>query len=508
MIVSVTPEIALDEGNTYSGGLGVLEGDKFYGASKLGISYKVLTLFYRNGYVDYDFENETPIARPQPQPEDFLRKLVREGYCNVRLKSQEVEVEALKYTKGSAEVVFFNVLSPEWVKTLTDRIYMERDSEEKFYKYTLLAKASAEYIRRFMGVDEIDYIDLQEAYACVLPLTLKIPGKYRIIIHTAGPWGHPSFPRSFFEKEFGYKFISDNITLTEVGLAASEEAFAVSAKHFNIMYQVIPQFSEKLRYITNGVDIDRWMNPELKASYEKGELQLDRFIELRESIKQRFAEFIHKYKDVDIEKKLVAAWCRRLVPYKRPEFPIRAAKNLAKERNVLFVLGGKAHPNDGTGLEYMRTFRRLHEENENVVFIPDYSVATAKEILRSVDLLLFTAFPGWEACGTGYMKAAINGVPTLASFDGGVIELIVDDVNGWLFGRDVRELIEPGNALGREISEQEYSEFESKFRNISSMYECSLERYYKVSLNALLTSIPRVSIDRTLKEYYRKIIKV
>ena len=105
------------------------------------------------------------------------------------------------------------------------------------------------------------------------------------------------------------------------------------------------------------------------------------------------------------------------------------------------------------------------------------------------------------------MKAAINGVPTLASLDGGVIELIVDEVNGWLFGRDVRELIEPGNALGMKISEQEYSEFESKIRNISSMYEYSLERYYKVALNALLTSIPRVSIDRTLKEYYRKIIK-
>ena len=35
-IVSITPDLALDVGYTYAGGLGVLEGDKFYAAEKLG----------------------------------------------------------------------------------------------------------------------------------------------------------------------------------------------------------------------------------------------------------------------------------------------------------------------------------------------------------------------------------------------------------------------------------------------------------------------------------------
>ncbi len=55
MIISITPEIGLDELYTYAGGLGVLEGDKFYALSRLGLDYTAMTLLYRGGYVDYVF---------------------------------------------------------------------------------------------------------------------------------------------------------------------------------------------------------------------------------------------------------------------------------------------------------------------------------------------------------------------------------------------------------------------------------------------------------------------
>jgi len=125
MIISVTPDLALDEGYTYAGGMGVLEGDKFYGAAKLDIPYKALTLFYRNGYVDYEFDEEgNPIPRPQEQPMEFLENLKSEGVLKVRLRGEEVKVEVLKYTHGTAEAVFFNPVEPEWAYHLTDRIYI------------------------------------------------------------------------------------------------------------------------------------------------------------------------------------------------------------------------------------------------------------------------------------------------------------------------------------------------------------------------------------------------
>lgn len=39
------------------------------------------------------------------------------------------------------------------------------------------------------------------------------------------------------------------------------------------------------------------------------------------------------------------------------------------------------------------------------------------------------------------MKARINGVPALSSRDGGVLEVIIDRYNGWLFGLEVTQFI-------------------------------------------------------------------
>ena len=52
---------------------------------------------------------------------------------------------------------------------------------------------------------------------------------------------------------------------------------------------------------------------------------------------------------------------------------------------------------------------------------------------------MFTPFSGWEACGTSYMKALVNGIPVLSSRDGGVIEIVEDGVNGRLFGEDIHD---------------------------------------------------------------------
>jgi len=65
VIVSITPGIYLEGLKTYAGGLGVLEGDKFYGIGDLGLEYIVLTLMYRGGYVGIDFKGEESIIKPR-----------------------------------------------------------------------------------------------------------------------------------------------------------------------------------------------------------------------------------------------------------------------------------------------------------------------------------------------------------------------------------------------------------------------------------------------------------
>ncbi|MCI4436011.1 MAG: glycosyl transferase family 1, partial [Ignisphaera sp.] len=355
-IVSITPDLALDMGYTYAGGLGVLEGDKFYAAGKLGICYYVLSLFYRNGYVDYDFDSDgTPRPKPQPQPKEFIDSLKPVDKFTVKLRESTVTVEALEYGYGSAKAVFFNVLEPQWVTKFVDRIYIEDSVEEKFYKYTLLAKASATFMTRNTRLSDIAYIDLQESYAALLPLQLRIPGKYRMVIHTAGLWGHPTFPRDFFASEYGYRFIEPEVLLTEIGLAVAEQAFAVSAKHYDVLLKIFPHFSNKLTYVTNGINIERWMNEELRRAYEGRVLNLDMFVEMKEKVKYRLEQFLQNYKrDVSLDGKFVIVWARRITEYKRPWMVVRLIRELKDKevfKDLFFVLGGKAHPQDTVGLE-------------------------------------------------------------------------------------------------------------------------------------------------------------
>lgn len=507
-VISVTPDLALDIGHTYAGGLGVLEGDKFYAASALGLRYTVFSLYYTNGYVSYDFDSECkPIAKPQPQPEDFVKALKPLDRFKVKLRNEDVEIEPLIYEYGSSRAVFFKPISPSWASQLVDRLYIEGGLEDKFYKYTMFAKAVAEYIRENIPIYNISFIDLQEAYTAFLPLILKIPGKYRLIIHTAGIWGHPSFPRDMIRNEYGYNLISPEVVLTDIGLAASSQAFAVSAKHLDVLLKIFPHFSDKLSYITNGINIERWMHPKLREIYESHKLTLDTLPIFKRRVRDELEDFLRNFKDISLEGKVLTLWGRRIVAYKRPWFIIRLIKELRNEK-VVFILAGKAHPHDGWGLEVMKEFMKMHKERDNVIYIPEYTVDIAKKLLSGVDVLLFTPFSGWEACGTSYMKAAVNSIPTISSRDGGVLELVVHGVNGWLFGNDIRE---PLNYVGPEadqINEAEYQEFKRILLDVIKLIKSDPEAYYRVSLSAMRSFIPRVSMIRVLREYYPQLIKL
>jgi len=508
IVISVTPDLALDVGYTYAGGLGVLEGDKFYAAATLGLRYTTFCLYYDQGYVSYDFDsNDNPIPKPQPQPEEFIKSLKSEGVFKIKLRNEDVSVEALNYTYRSAKAIFFKPISPQRASQLTKRLYIEDSIEEKFYKYTLLAKSVAEYIRGYLTAYDIAFIDLQEAYTAFLPLILKIPGKYRLVIHTAGIWGHPSFPRNLIHSEYGYKLIPPEVILTDIGLAASSQAFAVSAKHLDILLKIFPHFSEKLTYITNGVNLERWMHPTLKKLYESHRLTLDTLPMFKEEVKKELEEFLRKLKDISLENRIVVYWGRRLVEYKRPSFIIRLINELDR-KDIIYILSGKAHPHDSYGLSIMKEFMKLHRERENVIYIPEHSVDIVKKVIPGVDILIFTPFSGWEACGTSYMKAAINAVPTIASRDGGALELIVHGVNGWFFGEDIREPIDYSGLEAHKINEREYQEFKAIFLKAISTININPEEYFRVALSALRSFIPKVSMIRVLRDYYPQLIRL
>jgi len=506
VIVSVTPEIGLDEGYTYSGGLGVLEADKFYAMARMNKPYVVITLMYNSGYVDYIFDNSNnPVPVPQRHPRSFRNMLKPAGYLRINLKNSEVYVSVLEYRLNNAKVVFLSPQSPRWAYDLVDRLYIENDIDSKFYKYVLLAKGAAEYIRSRIGLRNVDIIDLQEAYTAILPLVLPLPPqKYRIIIHTPGPWGHPSFPAELFRREFGFRFFEDPVILTELGLSMSGEAVVVSRKMRDVVSKVIPHHMHKVKAITNGVDSVRWVDERVLKAYMEGRLSIDELSRIKREMASELESYLSRYKsDIKIGDSLTIAWIRRLTRYKRPDFILRFIEENPQRDGVVFVLGGKAHPFDEWGLSMMRKFKELSVKYSNVVYIHDYDVSVAKNVLPKVKLLLFTPFPGWEASGTSFMKSSMNGTPTLASRDGAVPELITDGFNGWLFGFDERCLVDIGSdPRANEINEKEYSEFSYKLNQVIQLYYNNRSEYWRVAVNASSTFISKADIVNALKQYY------
>ena len=70
---------------------------------------------------------------------------------------------------------------------------------------------------------------------------------------------------------------------------------------------------------------------------------------------------------------------------------------------------------------------------KHVVFVEDYDMKVARELVQGVDLWLNNPRRGEEACGTSGMKAAINGVLNLSILDGWFDEAY-ENSGGWAIG--------------------------------------------------------------------------
>jgi starch phosphorylase len=505
VVVTVTPEIGLEELYTYAGGLGVLEGDRFLGAVSQGLDYVVLTLFYRRGYVDYKIDGTMVKVLEQKHPVDPASILVEENPLHITLRGERVTVKPLIYRRGSGHVVFFEAVNPHWARRLTDRVYIEDNETERIYKYILLAKASAVYIRERIGLENISVVDLQEAYTALVALALPEYKNYRFITHTLGPWGHPVFPAKILEEEFGYKAKDSKVTLTIIGFEVAKKAFAVSKKHYEVTKQIFPQYTSKLSYVTNGVYLERWLSQPIKKMLKIKDVNavtLDEFKRARIESRKALVELIKSRKPIaETEDKPILVWARRITRYKRPYFVTRLIEeNPDITSKAVFVLAGKPHPHDRAGLKYLKEYIRISQKYTNVVYVESYDIAKAKVLLSGGDVLLFTPFSGWEACGTSYMKSMANGVPVIASRDGGSLELIVDNVNGWLFGRENRSLIDLDSTEAKAVDEEDYNDFARKIQDVIRVW--GSEEYWRIGLEALRSSINKISIERVLNEYY------
>ncbi|MFZ8854809.1 MAG: glycosyl transferase family 1, partial [Thermofilaceae archaeon] len=78
----------------------------------------------------------------------------------------------------------------------------------------------------------------------------------------------------------------------------------------------------------------------------------------------------------------------------------------------------------------------------------------------------------------------------------------------WLFGEDIRDLSSLSGERAARVDERDYAELKARFERVKGLYFDEREEYLRVSLNAILTFVPRVDMTRVLKEYYPDLVSV
>jgi len=140
---------------------------------------------------------------------------------------------------------------------------------------------------------------------------------------------------------------------------------------------------------------------------------------------------------------LTLGFARRFTDYKRPNLLLsdtdRFGRLLLNERHpVQIVVAGKAHPADLVGKRMIQEWIEFAQQprfRRRVVFLEDYDIDLAQDLVQGVDVWINTPRRPWEACGTSGMKVLVNGGLNCSVLDGWWDEAYEPEI-GWAVGDD------------------------------------------------------------------------
>jgi len=282
------------------------------------------------------------------------------------------------------------------------------------------------------------------------------------------------------------------IHMARLAIVGSRTVNGVSKIHSDILkehvfhhfYTMMP---EKFTNVTNGITHRRWLlqaNPRLSSLITEAigdgwTLNLEelkkleplaedsefrrRFREVKRENKEALATYLTKSCHLSFQTRfLLDCQTKRFHEYKRQLLNVLHAITLFNRiregkldetfipRTIMFA--GKSAPgyfickliiklinNVGATIAADSVARKKLQ----VVFVPNYSVTLAQEIIPAAELSEQISTAGFEASGTGNMKYALNGAVTIGTLDGANIEIReeVGEENFFLFGHRAQEIM-------------------------------------------------------------------
>jgi starch phosphorylase len=344
---------------------------------------------------------------------------------------------------------------------------------------------------------------------------------------------------------------SEPFCMTVLALKASRAANAVSELHGRVsrkMWQAL--FPGKsvdqvpIGHITNGIHLMGWMKGPVRRFWKNKlgpdwdrDLMAPSFWErlldpefitdeeiwtLRYRLRRSLIEFarrrvliyqalvgdpssLERLLDPDV---LTIGFARRFATYKRATLVFDDFDRIIKlatdpRRPVQFVFSGKAHPADNEGKRGIQKILHLSKYSElrgRLVFIENYDVHIARQMISGCDVWLNNPRRPLEASGTSGQKVVCNGGLNLSILDGWWREAY-DGTNGFAIGDDSQpssvedqDKLDNANLL-RVLSEEVVPCFYDRDeRGIPHQWIAKIRR-------SMATMLPRFTTWRMVQEY-------
>lgn len=291
---------------------------------------------------------------------------------------------------------------------------------------------------------------------------------------------------SIIEDSYGEK----KVNMANLSIVASKWVNGVSALHTKLLKENLFAdfdriFPGRIVNKTNGITPRRWLrqcNYELSKfisenigddyltdlyELKKLEPKIDdenftkRWREIKLYNKERLCHRIKKHMGLEINPHMLFdIQVKRIHQYKRQLMNILHVVSLYirikkdpqgphTPRCVIF--GGKAAPSYTIAKLIIKLINMVSNVINNdkdldsllkVVFIPDYKVSSAEDIIPAADLSEQISTAGYEASGTSNMKFALNGALTIGTLDGANVEMLeeIGEGNMFIFGKKAEEV--------------------------------------------------------------------
>lgn len=474
---------------TYSGGLGVLAGDTLKSSADLALPMVAVSLLYRKGYFRQEItwdghQVEHAVEWDPKQHMELLPEKVK-----VKIEGRDVHIQAWKYeVKGSGggilPIYFLDTdleINDGWDRGITYHLY-GGDDLYRFKQEVVLGIGGVRMLQE-LGIPIKKY-HMNEGHAALLTLELLHRHKQNIeevwddrevwqeepvqdlcvfTTHTPVEAGHDRFSHQIVEQVIQDYFPmdvlkdlggQDELNMTTLGLNLSGFHNGVAKKHGEVSQNMFPGY--KIESITNGVHSPTWTHPVWQKLFDeyltgwRDEPELfvridnipdERIWEAHMETKRDLFKEVMARTGVDMSPDvLTIGFARRATPYKRADLLFRDIQRLtsiAGGGKLQVVYAGKSHPKDGGGKELIANiFKGARDLSGQikVVYLQNYEMALALQLVAGVDVWLNTPLRPREASGTSGMKATHNGVPNFSVLDGWWIEGWIEGVTGWSIG--------------------------------------------------------------------------